>query len=648
MPRIPLSTAQKIGHVDAEVNQQSAPGMGFGMDDARALQNAGDAIGQAGRGLGSALMQFGERVQEAEDRLAAAEYETAWNQRQKELETRMKENPGSVKEFGKWASDSDTEWDEVSKQYTNRMSKRYRDVFEMNWRRHRDNAMYRRQELTIQAQVKSLQDRCAKQIQELISLGDYDGAKKLIAEFRNIPDNNGKPCSPFTEDQINGFVEFVDKSKTFGLLRNMFDSGDAVQIKTALDRLKEKDGASGKYTCYPKLTEEERARWIKYGENVQMQQRNDAAKAYLAKVHSTGEYQNKEELNELLKAGVITAEEYNFRWNIAEGKEQEAEREQRKRFALSLNNMIAQYRITGKFNISSTQAKQMLDSGIITPEQYNILVETVENLRSAKAAEYSRHVRAEQQNMQESWKACKSDFLTRLYTADYPPNHLHASFRNQIIGEINAKTDLSVGQKLELIQLLDDFLKDDPLDKTEIGRMLKEDIQIFLRSLDENPKEGIIGEYPKGGITIQNFFSDRDTPTIRSAPSYSNNDMVRLKFELVSLARIFAQQPGATYDSVQKQLQPYKDAILNAQVTTFFNPRTNQFYNWARKQKAIGSHSTYTERTTEGTINVWSFGENTPDDPSDDYEVIGDTFYDLFPMYRRNKDSKWSRIKVLQ
>ena len=104
MPRIPLSTAQKIGHVDAEVNQQTAPGMGFGMDDARALQNAGDAIGQAGRGLGSALMQFGERVQEAEDRLAAAEYETAWNKRQKELEKRMKENPGSVKDFGKWAT----------------------------------------------------------------------------------------------------------------------------------------------------------------------------------------------------------------------------------------------------------------------------------------------------------------------------------------------------------------------------------------------------------------------------------------------------------------------------------------------------------------------------------------------------------------
>ena len=109
MPRIPMSTAQKIGHVDAEVNQQSAPGMGFGMDDARALQNAGDAIGQAGRGLGSALMQFGERVQEAEDRLAAAEYETEWNKRQKELETRMKENPGSVKDFGKWASKSDAE-----------------------------------------------------------------------------------------------------------------------------------------------------------------------------------------------------------------------------------------------------------------------------------------------------------------------------------------------------------------------------------------------------------------------------------------------------------------------------------------------------------------------------------------------------------
>lgn len=298
MPRIPMSTAQKIGHVDAEVNQQSAPGMGFGMDDARALQNAGDAIGQAGRGLGSALMQFGERVQEAEDRLAAAEYETAWNKRQKELETRMKENPGSVKEFGKWATESDAAWENDSKKYTDRMSKRYRDLFQEKWKQHRYNAVYRRQELTIQARVKSLQDRCAKQIQERINAGDYDGAKKLVAEFSNITDDNGNPCSPFTEDQINGFLAFVDKSKTFGELRDIFDSEKPVKIAMTLQCLQEKEKETGTYITFKNLTEEERARWIKYGENalrkIENQQCEDALYTYL----EDGTYDSEDELRE--------------------------------------------------------------------------------------------------------------------------------------------------------------------------------------------------------------------------------------------------------------------------------------------------------------------------------------------------------------
>lgn len=328
MPRIPLSTAQKIGHVDAEVNQQSAPGMGFGMDDARALQNAGDAIGQAGRGLGSALMQFGERVQEAEDRLAAAEYETEWNKRQKELETRMKENPGSVKEFGKWADDADKTWENDSKKYTDRMSKRYRDVFETNWRRHRDNAVYRRQELTIQAQVKSLQDGYAKQIQERINTGDYEGARDLVAGISNMKDADGKPCSPFTKDQINGFLEFVDKSETFGELRDIFDSEMPVKIAMTLQCLQEKK--TGTYITFKNLTAEERARWIKYGENalrkIENQQCEDALYTYL----EDGTYESEDELRE--KAHLMSPRVFAYKMELAkkakaaeEGRQRDAE-----------------------------------------------------------------------------------------------------------------------------------------------------------------------------------------------------------------------------------------------------------------------------------------------------------------------------------
>lgn len=494
MPRIPLSTAQKIGHVDAEVNQQSAPGMGFGMDDARALQNAGDAIGQAGRGLGNALMQFGERVQEAEDRLAAAEYETAWNKRQKELETRMKENPGSVKDFGKWATESDAAWENDSKQYTDRMSKRYRDVFETNWRRHRDNAVYRRQELTIQAQVKSLQDGYAKQIQERINAGDYEGARDLVTGISNMKDADGKPCSPFTEDQVKGFGEFVDKSETFGELRDIFDSKNPVRIQTALNGLEDKDGASGIYTYYTKLTEEERARWIKYGENVQMQQRNDAAKAYLAEVNSTGEYQTKEELNELLKAGEITEEDYNFRWKIAAGKEREAER--------------------GKDAVL---------------------------------------------------KAAVEELEARIRTADYPAPAEQLQWQTQYYNEIKKTFAQYPEIQEKLMKAVDQRLKDDPLEKTEIGRELKKTVDGYIRQADQSIGLGILDDYIK----------------------FSDTEMVDLKLQFYQAARQFSTEPGATYSSCAKKLEEVKKAVFEQRIKNIFNPYTGSVRDFNKYGKVF-------------------------------------------------------------
>lgn len=580
MPRIPLSTAQKIGHVDAEVNQQSAPGMGFGMDDARALQNAGDAIGQAGRGLGNAMMQFAERVQEAEDRLAAAEYETAWNKRQKELETRMKENPGSVKDFGKWATESDAAWENDSKQYTDRMSKRYRDVFETNWRRQRDNAVYRRQELTIQAQVKSLQDGYAKQIQERINTGDYNGARELIKEIGSMKDNaNGKPCSPFTEDQIKGFGEFVDKSEAFGLLRNMFDSGEAAQIQTALDLLKETDenGAYVRFTTAPEdesdeywnvtgrgnLTEEERARWIKYGENVQMQQRNDAAKAYLAEVNSTGKYQTKKELNELLKAGEITAEDYNFRWKIAEGKEQEAEREKDKAFRDEMSEVIADYNHGGSIVDVRDELELKLERGIITPAQYNEgirIIEILENKEEQKIAV----LKAESEKGQVAARQVE-ELEARIRTADYPAPAEQLQWQTQYYNEIKKVFAKYPKIQEKLMKAVDQRLKDDPLEKTEIGRELKKTVDGYIRQADQSIGLGIFDDYFK----------------------FSDTEMVDLKLQFYQAARQFSTEPGATYSSCAKKLEEVKKAVFEQRIKNIFNPYTGRVRDFNKYGKVF-------------------------------------------------------------
>ena len=605
MPRIPLSTAQKIGHVDAEVNQQTAPGMGFGMDDARALQNAGDAIGQAGRGLGSALMQFGERVQEAEDRLAAAEYETAWNKRQKELEKRMKENPGSVKDFGKWATESDAAWENDSKQYTDRMSKRYRDVFETNWRRHRDNAVYRRQELTIQAQVKSLQEGYTKQIQERINAGDYGGARDLVTGISNMKDADGKSCSPFTEDQIKGFGEFVDKSETFGELREIFDSGNAKDIENTLELLKVRNKDGG-YLHDLGLTEEERVRWIKYGENVQMQQRNDAAKAYLAEVNSTGKYQTKEELNELLKAGEITEEDYNFRWKIAEGKEREAEREKDKAYLAKVNStgeyqtkaeldkllesgeitaedynfrlkiaegkeqeaerekdkafrdemseVIADYNRGGSIVDVRDELELKLERGIITPAQYNEGIRIIEILESK-----------EEEQKIAVLKAAVEELEARIQTADYPAPAEQLQWQTQYYNEIKKAFAEYPKIQEKLMKAVDQRLKDDPLEKTEIGRELKKTVDGYIRQADQSIGLGNLDDYFK----------------------FSDTEMVDLKLQFYQAARQFSTEPGATYSSCAKKLEEVKKAVFEQRIKNIFNPYTGSVHDFNKYGKVF-------------------------------------------------------------
>lgn len=556
MPRIPLSNAQKIGHTSASVNQQSAPGMNFGMDDARALQGAGDTVGQVGRGLGNALMRFGEQVQQAEDRLAAAEYETEWNKRQKELETRMKKNPGSVKEFGKWADDADTTWKNDSKQYTDRMSKRYREVFETNWRRQRDNAVYRRQELTIQAQVKSLQDGYTRQIQDLCQTGDYSGAKRLIGSLTELE------TSPFTADQIDGFNRFVEKSEVFNELRDAFDGGNIKVIENSLEFLKARNKEGG-YLHDPGITEEERAKWIKYGENIMNTRRNDDAKAYLAEVTSTGKYQSKQELDQLLKEEKITPADYNFRWKIADAKEKEDEKRQAKAFADKMAAVIAEYEVSGRIIESEDNLEELRDRGVITDAQFIEGMRALKLLQEDNAetvkAEYNLKAAQEKAKM-EQVRAAFSDLEALILISDYPGPDQQLSWRTGFYDEIKKKfADYPQYQK-KLMDAVDKRLNDDPLEKTEVGKELKKTVEGYLQEFGAN-WSGLGG--------------------------WSDAEVVDLKLQFYHAARQLASNPGANYTTCSAELEKVKKVVLEHKIKKIFNPVTGKLYDFNKYGKVF-------------------------------------------------------------
>ena len=595
MPRIPLSTAQKIGHVDAEVNQQSAPGMGFGMDDARALQNAGDAIGQAGRGLGNALMQFGERVQEAEDRLAAAEYETEWKRRQGELEKQMKENPGSVKDFGKWASDSDAAWENDSKQYTDRMSKRYRDVFEANWRRHRDDAVFRRQEITIQARVKSLQDRCAKQIQERINAGDYDGAKKLVAEFSNITDDNGNPCSPFTKDQIEGFGDFVNKSETFGELRDIFDSEKPVKIAMTLQCLQEKEKETGTYITFKNLTEEERTRWIKYGENalrkIENQQCEDALYTYL----ENGTYDSEDELRE--NAHLMSPRVFAYKMELAQKAKAAEEGRQRDAEDKIYYGHIVDYVKSGyKTFPTKEELDQLYKDGKISQPLYLKLSsfrEKVDSRDKAAAdaetrkkqilmAETERKKKEAEARYKEGWNLFKKNFLAELMlNGQYPA------------------TEEEQNKFLSKIMTIKDFDKLLPYQQKELLDLGKKYIE------EGNPLQPEVIEFINN---IIKYIEEDNSPSTKS---------IAIKNYLLRFALDYKKKNNdATASDIISEIEKKESSLLpqGSIVTSFLNSSLSGtklrkvFFSQANQddvRKAL-----FGESETASAMNGWTFSQN--------------------------------------
>lgn len=406
MPRIPLSTSQKVRHADAAVHQQGTPGGSWGMEDGAALQRAGNDLGNAFRHLGNAMMEFDQRRQESEDRLAAAEYEAAWTAKEEELERRMRENPGQYREFGKWASESDLSWADQGRQYTDRMTEDYRKLFEANWTKHRKTAIHRRQVLTIEASVKSQRSRYEQLLQDHCNSGNYDAATGVLTEIR------GLEVAPYSQDELDNMDRYILGMKDTGEIRSQIDAGDFAVV----DRLKEKD-EKGTYKNFPNLTPDKRAEWIRYAERQQEISRLESRRSYLADGLSSGKYQSKEDLDRLYKEGKISAEDYKFRFDFAEAMETKQKRSAAEAWRESVNSRIAEYNDTGKYPLSRKEAAARLKNGEITAEQYNDEIRIIEAISGKEEQQRQKEHREESESIRLDQESRLAEFHK---TGEYP------------------------------------------------------------------------------------------------------------------------------------------------------------------------------------------------------------------------------------
>lgn len=146
MPRIPLPETAKVQSPSAVYPHLSgAPGMSFGMEDARSLAEAARSAGKLNQ-IGDAMIDFAVKEAESRNSLATVRARNIFKAAQQELEQKMMANPGSFDQFEKWGAESDKKTAEALKPVLDEMTADHRKRFEPemeNWQLDAANARNR-------------------------------------------------------------------------------------------------------------------------------------------------------------------------------------------------------------------------------------------------------------------------------------------------------------------------------------------------------------------------------------------------------------------------------------------------------------------------------------------------------------------------
>ena len=378
MPRIPLSEGRQLlpQRHDAVHAPQTIAG-DFGMDDPRALMNAGDRIRGAGEKIAGAGIAFATELKEQENRLAAAEDRNLLARLGGELENMIRNNPNaSDEEKDGWIQGYRQKYEDERRKYTDAMSDGFRKRHDAEIAAVRIHFANTRNQIIAQAKVTRVYEHYKELLKDAALRGDLESYRRLLAEAQ------GGKVKVFSDGEAERLTMNYDHLADFGAARDAVDANEV-----DIDRkLVEKDD-KGNYKYYSHITVQEREQLRRTAVVKRHDLETEQDTAYLAGLNDGSIVDTPEDLKGAYDRKEISAAQYNRRlaWVIAIAQKRDG----------SANAEWARAVESGEIEASPEQVERDFELGTIPSRAQRDF--RLDYLKKREAAsDKARHARQEQ------------------------------------------------------------------------------------------------------------------------------------------------------------------------------------------------------------------------------------------------------------
>lgn len=360
-----MSERSFVPHVENNVRMRGAPGMDFGMDNARALRDAGNGLNDFGRGalvVGAAMRDFVERKADTQNKLMATQTDNLYLAIQEELNNRMAANPASYKEFPKWADAADQRFLDESRQYTDQMTTDFREMYYARKEHDRIQDLSRRQMIATQSEVTNQYNMMQEQLKSAIERGDAKGYKAILDEHVGVLISQNE-----YDLRMSEYDKLAESSAAKRLVDLAAQSGSVPQAQDILKKLQERD-SDGNFVNFKHIASDYRDQLIRAANTAQNKAELEARQAFVASAID-GNMPTLDALKQQHDAGELTDAQYAEQVSLVKQFQSEEERDANK-----AENEADQQFLAGLFNgnvPTETELRQQLDDGAITNEQFN-------------------------------------------------------------------------------------------------------------------------------------------------------------------------------------------------------------------------------------------------------------------------------------
>lgn len=508
MPKIPMLDQAAVNHQRSTVHMTGAPGMNFKMDESRALINFGNTlsdfggtIANAGNKVVSAKVKFQQELQYTEDRLAAAEDRALFKEGASALNLKLADNPGASDEEKKeWVNEFQKQYIAGRKQYTDRMSEKFRKLHDVEMLSISDSYARNRLEILTNAEVTRLQNESESLCKKACERGDFAEAERIVRE------NSGKLFNPevarkLLEHDLPMRRDFYSVSKLVDL-----NPAQAVADLETTDK-------NGRYTNFINLSPDTRKQLLRY------------AKAKAAE-QLTNEYQE-------ICAGIVSS---------------------------------------GKFPFTKEQMDEYHASGVWSAKKYNMINSLYEGYQKSLVQKDTQKNQAQEKQKTAMLNSIKG----QIDLMEYPHPDNAAEFKLKYTEQIQKIFPKDPYRQAQAIEHLDNFLKNDPLGKTENGRMLKSYIIDTVDAMEKDEKN-----------------------------TMESKDLTDLRTNMLVAARKLVNDPKMTFAEASKKLDELKTAYCNKQIRSFINPFSGNLRDMSKYGKVFDSREIMDNSGANWFTRLW-------------------------------------------